>query len=75
MKKLLLSLASLSLLAASPILVRADDKTPDDNSASITGEILDMACYTDHGAHGEKTCRLRAEMHRQRPARRHQKRR
>jgi len=20
----------------------------------VTGEILDMACYTDHGAHGEK---------------------
>jgi hypothetical protein len=54
MKKLILSLASVSLLAAAPLLVRADDKTPDENSASITGEVLDMACYTDHGAHGDK---------------------
>jgi hypothetical protein len=53
MKKLILSLAGLSLLTALPLLVRADDKTPDDNTGSITGEVLDMACYTDHGAHGE----------------------
>jgi hypothetical protein len=53
MKKLILSLAGISLLAASPAILRADDKTPDDSSASVTGEILDMVCYTDHGAHGE----------------------
>jgi hypothetical protein len=53
MKKLILSLASVSLLAAAPIIVRADDKAPDTSAASITGEVLDMACYTDHGAHGE----------------------
>jgi hypothetical protein len=52
MKKLILSLAGISLLAASPLPVRADDK-PADNTASITGEVLDMACYTDHGAHGD----------------------
>ena len=53
MKKLILSLTSLSLLAASSLLVRADDKTAD-TTTTITGEILDMACYTDHGAQGEK---------------------
>ena len=53
MKKLILSLASLSILAASPVLVRADDKTAD-TTTSITGEVIDMACYTDHGACGEK---------------------
>jgi len=53
MKKLILSLTGLAILAASPVLLRADDKTAD-TTTSITGEILDMACYTDHGAHGEK---------------------
>jgi hypothetical protein len=53
MKKLIISLASLSLLVASSVLVRADDK-PDQAGTSITGEVLDMACYTDHGAQGEK---------------------
>lgn len=53
MKKLIIFLTNLSLLSASSILVRAEDKTTDATS-SITGEILDMACYTDHGAHGEK---------------------
>jgi hypothetical protein len=52
MKTLFLTLASLSLLGASPLLL-ADDKT-DSAATSVTGEILDMACYTDHGAHGEK---------------------
>jgi type 1 fimbria pilin len=53
MKKLLLALAGIPFLAASPAIVRADDQ-PADNTISVTGEILDMACYTDHGAHGEK---------------------
>ena len=54
MKKLLLSLTGLCILAASPLPVLADDKTADDSTTTVTGEILDMACYTDHGAHGEK---------------------
>ena len=24
------------------------------NDVTVTGEVLDMACYLDHGAHGEK---------------------
>ena len=37
--------------------VRADDqKTAGAADATVTvkGEVLDMACYIDHGAHGEK---------------------
>jgi hypothetical protein len=51
MKKLLLS--SLCVLTASSLLLRGDEK-PADTTVSITGEVLDMACYTDHGAQGEK---------------------
>ena len=25
-----------------------------DNTVTVKGEVLDMACYLDHGAHGEK---------------------
>jgi hypothetical protein len=52
MKALILSLASLSLLATSSLLVRADDQPA--TTTTVTGEVLDMACYTDHGASGEK---------------------
>jgi type 1 fimbria pilin len=48
MKKIALALAGLSFLVLSPIAAFADD-----NTVSVTGEILDMACYTDHGAHGD----------------------
>jgi hypothetical protein len=51
MKKLIVSIAALSLLAGSTVLVRADDQAA---ATTVTGEVLDMACYTDHGAHGEK---------------------
>ena len=36
----------------------ADEKQPAPAATpavvSVTGEVLDMACYLDHGAHGEK---------------------
>jgi hypothetical protein len=40
---------------ASPLAVwsYAADTTPSD-STTLKGEVLDMACYLDHGAHGEK---------------------
>ena len=50
MKKLLLVL---SIGAALPLLARADDK-PADSTTSVTGEVLDLVCYTDHGAQGAK---------------------
>jgi len=35
--------------------VRAADSNPQAGSeVTVTGEVLDMACYLDHGAHGEK---------------------
>ena len=49
-----------SLLAASAALalglpLAAADETPKtDGPVTVTGEVLDMACYLDHGAHGEK---------------------
>jgi len=37
--------------------VRADEaatKPGSDETVTVTGEVLDMACYIDHGARGEK---------------------
>jgi hypothetical protein len=52
MKKftLLLSIAAVGFSLALP--ARSDDKT--DETKTIKGEVLDMACYLDHGASGEK---------------------
>jgi len=53
----------LALLAAAtgfvllPLAVRAADDMAMPKSGTeitVTGEVLDMACYLDHGAHGEK---------------------
>ncbi len=35
-------------------LVAADEKSDKAESQEIKGEIVDLACYTDHGASGEK---------------------
>lgn len=42
--------------AALPFTVNAEESAPAKNGEQITvtGEVLDMACYTDHGAHGAK---------------------
>jgi hypothetical protein len=48
-----------SLLAASaafallPLTTRAADNAKS-GDVTVTGEVLDMACYLDHGAHGAK---------------------
>jgi hypothetical protein len=50
----------LSLLAASaafsllPLAARAADMATSGDETTVTGEVLDMACYLDHGAHGDK---------------------
>ncbi len=50
----------LSLLAAGaafallPLAARAADEAKTGEATTVTGEVLDMACYLDHGAHGEK---------------------
>lgn len=48
MKKLTLLLSIAAVVFAFTLPARADDETK-----TITGEVLDMACYLDHGAHGE----------------------
>jgi hypothetical protein len=50
MKKLLALLLVLSGPAA--LLQAQQDKAP--AKVTVTGEVLDMACYLDHGAHGAK---------------------
>ncbi|HTQ31074.1 MAG TPA: hypothetical protein VMI53_07680 [Opitutaceae bacterium] len=55
--KFLTALALGAALAALPFAARAGDdataaKSGDD--VTVTGEVLDMACYLDHGASGEK---------------------
>jgi hypothetical protein len=56
--KLLLTIAAAAVFAASPLVAHEghDDK---ENLAAgetkkITGEVIDMACYVDHNATGEK---------------------
>ncbi len=50
----------LSLVAAGaafaflPLAARAADTAKTGEATTVTGEVLDMACYLDHGAHGEK---------------------
>ena len=52
MKKfLLLSVAILSTSVLVTATVRAEEAT---ELTTVKGEVLDMACYLDHGAHGEK---------------------
>lgn len=49
---LLVSAAALALL---PLATRAAmDSTSGGSEVTVTGEVLDMACYLDHGASGAK---------------------
>jgi hypothetical protein len=55
MKKLMA--VSVAVVAAGLIAawsVRAAEDQPAANQVTVKGEVLDMACYLDHGAHGEK---------------------
>ena len=57
MKKLLLSVMIVAALSSARLLLA--DEHPATPAATppvvtVTGEVLDMACYLDHGAHGEK---------------------
>jgi len=40
--------------AVLPLAARAGDTPKGGGEITVTGEVLDMACYLDHGAHGEK---------------------
>jgi len=52
MKKItsVISIAALAVFSALPFTAKAAD----DEATTVKGEILDMACYLDHGAQGEK---------------------
>lgn len=47
------SLAALAAFALTPLAVNAAEAAPENGGPiTVTGEVLDMACYLDHGAHG-----------------------
>jgi type 1 fimbria pilin len=52
MKKLVIF--SVAVVVASLIVARCVRAADADSTVTVKGEVLDMACYLDHGAHGEK---------------------
>ncbi len=53
--KLAVTLAFTAALATSPLVLAADEAAKSDTSTKeMTGEIVDMMCYVDHNAMGEK---------------------
>lgn len=56
--KSLLGIAAAAVFAASPLVAHEghDDKEKlaSGETKKVTGEVIDMACYIDHGATGEK---------------------
>jgi hypothetical protein len=52
--KFLSLLAAVAALIAIRPLVAAEGDTAKPDQVTVTGEVLDMACYLDHGAHGDK---------------------
>lgn len=56
--KLLIAIAAAAVFAASPLIAHDghDDKEKlaSGETRKVTGEVIDMACYIDHGATGEK---------------------
>lgn len=47
-------LVALSVAVAVAGLIVARNARAADDQVTVKGEVLDMACYLDHGAHGEK---------------------
>ncbi|MDQ6622400.1 MAG: hypothetical protein M3Y86_02795 [Verrucomicrobiota bacterium] len=54
--QLLLGIAAAATLAATPVFAHEgeDHGKSAGETKKITGEVVDMACYVDHGATGEK---------------------
>ena len=52
--KLVALLAACAAFAALPLAARATETAKSGDQTTVTGEVLDMACYLDHGAHGAK---------------------
>jgi type 1 fimbria pilin len=45
---------SVAVIVASLIVAGSVRAADADSTVTVKGEVLDMACYLDHGAHGEK---------------------
>ena len=50
--KLIIALAAGAALAALPLRADTTVAPKAGSEVTVTGEVLDMACYLDHGAHG-----------------------
>ena len=48
------AILGLSALLAWPVLSRAADENAGGQTQTIKGEVVDLMCYLDHGAKGEK---------------------
>jgi len=45
---------SIAVVVAGVIVARSVRAADADSTVTVKGEVVDMACYLDHGAHGEK---------------------
>jgi hypothetical protein len=54
LKTSIIALALGGGLALSSLLFAADEKAPAAKTQTLKGEIVDLMCYLDHGAKGEK---------------------
>jgi hypothetical protein len=54
LKTSMITLALGGGLALSSLLFAADEKAPAPSTETIKGEIVDLMCYLDHGAKGDK---------------------
>src|SRR5882762_3442218 len=52
--KVTVTLAFTAALAAAPLALAAEKAADDAATKEVTGEIVDMMCYVDHNAMGEK---------------------
>jgi hypothetical protein len=54
MKKLIAFVASTTIVVAATLAHEGHDEATEAKTVTITGEVVDMACYLDHGATGAK---------------------
>ena len=52
--KIAVVLAFTAALATAPLTLAAEPEKTDASTQEVTGEIVDMMCYVDHNASGEK---------------------
>ena len=52
--KIAVATGFISALALSPLALAAEPTTNTDDTKTITGEVVDMMCYVDHNAMGDK---------------------